>query len=309
MLLLLLAIPALLLLGRWAAQRRRHALVLLGGRLTATRPESLLLILAGMTLLAVGSAGPRWGRDWSQSAAPGRDVLVVLDLSWSMFAESPTRVHRAREALLDLADHLRQRGGHRVGLVGFAGSARVLCPLTHDLDHFRDVVENLDDLAPPPGLGSGTRIGVGLLAGLELLTSREQHDLLLLSDGDDPARDGEWRNGIRRARELNVPVHTLALGDSQRDHLIRTQSGWLTYQGKEVRTRLELASLQRIATETGGELLVAGTRNVALGAFYDRIAATATADSPESLPVYHQRQTWFLLPAFVLLLAGLWRST
>jgi Ca-activated chloride channel family protein len=310
MLWLLPGLVALGVLCRWAAARQRVALALLGGRLRDARRAPLGLLLAGLTLLLLGAAGPRWGRDWTQSAAPGRDVLVVLDGSWSMFAESPSRMHRARAALLDLATHLRTRGGTRVALIAFAGNPRVLCPLTHDLDHFREVVESLDDLAPPPGLGAGTRIGAALSAALELPGSRPERDILLLSDGDDPASDGEWRIiGIRAARDAGVPVHVIALGDSTREYLIRTPSGWLTHQDKEVRTRLKAAPLQRIASETQGEWLPAGTRTPDLPAFYERIARKATADSPDALPVYHPRQTWFLLPAFVFLLVALWRMT
>ena len=32
------------------------------------------IVWLGLVCLAAGMAGPRWGRDWSQSAAPGRDV-------------------------------------------------------------------------------------------------------------------------------------------------------------------------------------------------------------------------------------------
>ncbi|MFQ3650539.1 MAG: vWA domain-containing protein, partial [Gemmataceae bacterium] len=163
--------------------------------------------------------------------------------------------------------------------------------------------------APPPGLGTGTRIGAALLATLELPGCRPQRDVLLLSDGDDPARDGEWRNGIRAARDAQVSVHVIGIGEATRDSLIRTPQGWLTYQEKEVRTRLEAAALQRLANETRGEWLLAGSRSPDLASFYQRIVRQATADSPDALPVYHPRQTWFVLPAFVLLLVVLWRTT
>ena len=57
------------------------------------RPSRLrgLVLWLGLVCLALGMAGPRWGRDWSQSAAPGRDLVVVVDLSRSMFAEAPSR--------------------------------------------------------------------------------------------------------------------------------------------------------------------------------------------------------------------------
>src|SRR5262249_35433364 len=142
----------------------------------------------GMACLGLGMAGPQWGRDWSQSAAPGRDLVVVLDTSWSMFAEQPSRLERARTALGNLAAELRVRGGHRVALVVFAGKAQLACPVTHDLDHFAGVVGEIDLQAPDPDLvgGShGTRIGAALERALEAHDgpNPDARDLILLSDG------------------------------------------------------------------------------------------------------------------------------
>jgi Ca-activated chloride channel family protein len=304
----LAALPVLAIAGAWAWRRRQRALILFGGRFIPASSWRPFAVSTGLTLLALGMAGPRWGRDWSQSAAPGRDLIVVLDQSWSMFAEAPTRTSRAKDALIDLANALQRRGGHRVGLVAFAGTADVLCPLTHDLDHFRDVVGNLDDETPPPDLGSGTRLGNGIVAGLEALGGRAERDLLLISDGDDPELNGEWRIGIERARAEGVAVHCLAIGDTA-EHLIRAGGGWLTYQGKEVKTRLLIAPLHRISADTRGSLLNAGRRSAALGDFYDQLALRANDDSPDSLPVRQQRHGWFLLPAFLLLLFAAWRPS
>jgi Ca-activated chloride channel family protein len=305
------ALPLLSVLAWIAARRRRRALVALGGLalgavLLRRRPARLrgLVLWLGLVCLAVGMAGPRWGRDWGQSAAPGRDLVVAVDLSRSMFAEAPSRVERARTALLDLADTLSRRGGHRLALVAFAGKAQLRCPLTHDLDHFRDRVLAIDLAEPDADLGTGTRIGAGLTLAVEAHEgrSRAARDILLLSDGDDPARDGEWRVGIDRARAEGIPVHCVALGDADGLHRIPTGSGWLIHDGQEVKTRREDASLREIARRTGGEWIVAGTRPLPLGEQYLALAARAgDEESPEALPVYHQRQVWFLLPAFVLL--------
>src|SRR5262249_7994535 len=58
-------------------------------------------------------AGPRWGTDWTQAPAPGRDLVVVLDLSRSMLAEDvlPSRQERAKQALRELSFSLQRRGG------------------------------------------------------------------------------------------------------------------------------------------------------------------------------------------------------
>src|SRR5207248_5851262 len=127
-----------------------------------------LCLTLGLLAIVLGTAGPQWGRDWDQSAAPGRDLVVVLDCSRSMWAETPSRLERAKTALLDLCNEMKKHGGHRVALVVFAGSARLACPLTHDYDHFRESVEAVDtdapdpEIAPGPGAQSGTRIGAAL---------------------------------------------------------------------------------------------------------------------------------------------------
>src|SRR5262245_23267359 len=144
---LLAALPVLWVLGIRAWFRRRRALRRLGSglalRALTTPPRGVRALQAlcwssGLTTLIAGIAGPRWGADASQVATSGRDLVVVLDLSRSMLAEQPTRQERARRALFDLAESLQRRGGHRIALVVFAARAKLVCPLTHDYDHFRD---------------------------------------------------------------------------------------------------------------------------------------------------------------------------
>src|SRR5262249_29597515 len=162
----------------------------------------------GLAGLGVGMAGPQWGRDWSQAAAPGRDLVVALDCSRSMFAEAPSRWERARAALLDLARALERRGGRPVGPVLVPGRARPAAPLTHAYAHSRGPVPALApaalaaEWAPAAGEPSGTRIGLGLHQAVLAHDGRfpGARDILLLSDGDDPARDGEWQYGAAEAR-------------------------------------------------------------------------------------------------------------
>src|ERR1700687_904268 len=141
----LLAMPVLGVLAYLARRRRRRVLEQFGAAgwrnasLTAGgkgRGLRALCFLFGLLALGLASAGPQWGRDWNQTTAPGRDVVVVLDVSRSMMAEQPNRLSRASAALADLCDALKRRGGHRLALVVFAGPGRGVCPLTHDFGHF-----------------------------------------------------------------------------------------------------------------------------------------------------------------------------
>jgi Ca-activated chloride channel family protein len=320
---LLALLPVLLVLALWGARRRRGAMAGMGARAAL---DSVLAVrrwprwlrgacwVLGLPCLVVGVAGPQWGRDWGQSTAPGRDLVVVLDCSRSMLAETPSRLERAKVALLDLVNGLQKRGGHRVALVTFAGRARLACPLTHDYDHFRATVESVEvglpdpDLGPGPAETSGTRIGAALLLAAEAHDERfpGARDILLLSDGDDPARDGEWQAGVTGAKLKAIPVHVVGLGDPEEAHRIPTGDGPLRHGDEEVRTRLEEAPLREIAEATHGQYIPAQTRLLPLGDLYLDLIATQPQreESDDILPVYRQRYPWFLLPAFLLLLTA-----
>ncbi len=324
LLLLLALLPALALLALWARQRRRQALALLGMGPRGgaqRRPNRLLGLcwLLALLLLGVGSAGPQWGKEWDQ-AVSGRDLIVVLDCSRSMLAENPSRLRRARAALLDLSGELQKRGGHRLALVVFAGKARLACPLTHDYDHFRDALGSARDveslpfdpgLAPGPKDASGTRIGAALQVALEGRDPRYPGgcEILLLSDGDDPARDGEWEAGAAAARAVGIPVYTVGIGNPNPDEdeakLVINRAVQQGADGKPVLTRLEEEPLRQIARTTHGTYTAMQTRPLALGRLYlDWVGdKPAREDADDALPVYQSRYLWFLTPAFVLLCA------
>ncbi|HEY1376393.1 MAG TPA: VWA domain-containing protein [Gemmataceae bacterium] len=318
----LATLPALGLLALVARRRRRTRIAGLGppgviagqverppGRWRAAVGWTL-----GLALLATGAAGPHWGLGPPPPTAPGRDIVVVLDLSRSMLARDalPSRLGRAQDALREFADAVQARGGHRLALVAFAGQAAVVCPLTHDYDHFRAKVAALSADPPPPAVRatgpaavSGTRIGAGLRQAVELLDPqfRGAEEIVLVSDGDDPADDEEWRTGLAAAREAGVPVDTVGIGDPNGDSPIPTETGRLHYRGADVQTRLHEPPLREIAARTGGVYLPARTGPPALDAlFRDRIAPAPTREAiAGTLPQPVGRQALFFALALTFI--------
>ena len=295
----LAALPALGLLA-FASHRRRRTLIerlgppgVIAGQVE--RPAGLWRSAVGWTLglalLAVGAAGPHWGLGPPPPTAPGRDIVVVLDLSRSMLARDalPSRLGKAKEALREFADAVQARGGHRLALVAFAGQAAVVCPLTHDYDHFRAKVAALSADPPPPAVResgpaavSGTRIGAGLRRAVDLLDPQfhQAEEIILVTDGDDPAGDEEWRTGLAAAREAGVAVNVVGIGDPNADSPIPTETGLLTYHGAEVKTRLQELPLREIASRTGGVYLPARTGPLGLDSlFHDRIGLGPTREA------------------------------
>lgn len=326
--LLLLLIPFILtLLNRWT---NRPSTIFgerfLVARLMTGRPRSRLwsrlLMMASWTLLIVGIAGPRWGIGDDGGVAVGRDVVLVLDLSRSMLAADttnpPIRWQSAVTSARGLVAELRNRGGHRVGVIGFAARPVVLVPLTTDYDHIDAVIADLDAEFPPaqvrPGtdeVPSGTRIGAAMKAAVAAHDPRfpGSQDIILLSDGDDPANDREWEAGVTAARAANIPVHGIGIGDPERDSLIRIDGVPLEYPGADgmlvpVRTRLHEDRLREIATAARGEYLPARRSVPDLAEFFrTRIEPYPSRElSDDAVPQSRDRSSWFLIAGLLLLL-------
>jgi len=316
----LAVLPALLALALVARIRRRQALARLGPPFALAqlieqprRRWAPVLIGLALMLIVAGAAGPRWGIGAPPPVAPGRDIVVVLDLSRSMSARDalPSRLGKAKVALAELADAVQARGGHRLALVAFAARPQLVCPLTHDYEAFRTKLAALEADSPPATVRaadsvSGTRLGAALHVAVTALDPRDRgaQDILVMTDGDDPADDDEWRTGLADARAAGVPVHVVGIGDPNRESPIPTiQGGRLQFQGSEVRTRLHEEALREIARRSGGTYLPAHTNAPALVDFFrTAIAPGPTREAVEgTLPQPPGRQELFLAAALALL--------
>ncbi len=323
---LLLLIPLLGMLNRWAARRRKHAVAAIGrpaalaGQLTHPRPARRWLGLTytlAWVLLVLGIAGPRWGKSDEPGVAVGRDIVIVIDLSRSMLAEDMTdpkaksRWEGARAGALDLLGAIARRGGHRVGVVVFASRPKVVCPLTTDYKHAKAILEDINGAFPPveckagadPNIRSGTRFGSALVAAVETHDPRfvGSRDIFLISDGDDPEEyDNEWVGGKNAAHAASIPVHAVGVGSA-------TQPTAMTFGTEQVETQLQEKLLQQIAADTGGHYVAARTGTPRLGEFFhDRIEgqATRTIEGEDQVPQPKERYPWFLAPALLLFLLG-----
>ena len=269
--------------------------------------------------LVVALAGPQYGTE-PMPEAVGRDVVLVLDVSRSMWANDVggsaprERWQAAVAGAKSLVEALRAKGGTRVGVVIFAGRPKRLAPLTTDLDHVHEVLAKLDartapaDVRPEEGSASGTRIGAGLVAALAVHEAGLPgfRDIVLFTDGDDPADDREWQAGVTAARQAQVPIHVVALGDPARESpILRDGEPLQTVEGvrRPVQTRLHEEVTQAIAAEGRGLHVASGTEVPRLAGFVqDALEANPNRErADDTLP---QPRAWawlFLLAATALL--------
>jgi Ca-activated chloride channel family protein len=152
---------------------------LLEGR-TELRRRWPWLVLAGWLLGTLAMAGPTWEK-LPQPVLQKRDALVVvLDLSLSMYAEDvqPSRLQRARFKIIDI---LQRRHEGLTGLVVYSGDAHVVSPLTDDTATIANLVPAL---APDMMPAYGSDPVAGIEQALQLLRNAgfERGRILLLSD-------------------------------------------------------------------------------------------------------------------------------
>jgi len=234
-----------------------------GGERTVIRYVLFLLALA---CLVIAAARPMWGLRINDVARRGVDVIIAMDTSLSMDAEDvkPSRLRKARLEMNGLVDRL---SGDRVGLVAFAGTAFVQCPLTLDHSAAKMFLEIMDTgLIPRPG----TAIARAIETSVQAFRSRERKYkvLVLLTDGED--HEGDPLGAARAAAEEGVVIHTIGIGSAAGEPIpIRDEQGKVTGYKKDrggdvVTSRLDEETLRGIARATGGLYLRATSGEVEL---------------------------------------------
>ncbi len=268
------------------------------------------LLIGALTVAIVGLARPAWGVYYEEVQSEGVDVVVLLDVSRSMLAEDavPNRLGRAKIAIDKLVDRLDETGGHRVGLVAFAGTPTVRCPLTRDYAYVRETLSRTD---PKSASRGGTLIGDAVRRGLDLLSGEgdQWRALILLTDGED--QESFPVEAARRAADEGVAIYAIGIGDAADGAPIplRTPDGGITFvehEGERVVTRLDEETLLEMTRLTGGAYVPAGTRSIPLRRIYDQAVASRAgalhgATKEKRL---HERFHWAAALALLLAMAS-----
>jgi len=270
---------------------------------TVSRPRQIAkagLVLLAVAVLAVALWRPQGSPRLETVRQKGRDIVFLLDVSKSMLAKdlAPNRLERAK---LMIDDVLSMVKGDRVGLVAFAGTAALKCPLTHNVFAFRNQLRRLD-------VASVSRGGTNLGDAIRLATRRIFHgeegtykDLILITDGDD--QDSFPVEAAQEAVREGVRIFTVGLGSPEGV----TLSG-VEYRGRPVVSGLNEDLLREIAfTHPEGKYLPVRTGTGDLGELYRAAIATAEAreEASRETRIFEE---WYQAPVAIALalLAAEW---
>ncbi len=312
----LLACFGLILLFHFMQKRRQAALEKFAahqliGRLTQNisgrkRGYKNILLLLAVFFAFAALARPQYGFQWLDVKRKGIDLLFALDTSRSMLAEDikPNRLKRAHLAILDFVQQLE---GDRVGLIPFAGSAYLMCPLTLDYEAFSDSLASVTTDIIPRG---GTNIASVIDMAVETLNSTANHKILIIvTDGEN--LEGDAIKAAENGAKVGLTIYTVGVGTSQGELIpvgAENGKGFVKDQaGNFVTSRLDEKNLSALAEKTGGLYVPLGTGGEGLETIYQQklalIPKDELAERRQKIPV--ERFEWPLAAALFFLILEL----
>jgi Ca-activated chloride channel family protein len=172
-----------------------------------------------IALCIVALAGPRFAHDRTETQASGVDIMLVLDLSWSMMAldmgPPSERLSRIAIAQSVMGDFIQKRQNDRLGLIGFSAVPYLVCPLTLNHDW---LTQNLKRLHIGMIQELGTAIGDATAAAvkrLQVLKDSKSRIIILLTDGDNNKGDIDPLPASQLAASLRTKLYTIGIGQEK----------------------------------------------------------------------------------------------
>jgi Ca-activated chloride channel homolog len=266
------------------------------------------LYLAAVILLFAALAGPLVGFRWVEISRRGNEIVFAVDTSRSMLTPDvkPNRLARAKLAIDDFTARLE---GDAVGIVAFAGSAFLVCPITLDYAAFHESLGAIDTNTIPRG---GTNIASAIREAQVALRRRPGSDkiLILVTDGED--LEGSALAAAEAAkRQDGLKIFAVGVGTAggelipvppeQGGGFVKDETG--TY----VKSRLDESALKAIAAATGGFYVPLGTQGEGLETIAKSVLGTLTKHDLASRQqkVYVERYQWPLAASLAALLLSL----
>jgi Ca-activated chloride channel family protein len=265
---------ALLVVGYWWAQRRRHRAVMRFTNLdllekvapsgpTWRRHVPAALLGVALLLLTIGLAGPT-----AQTKVPRNraTVFLVIDVSLSMEATdvAPSRLAAAQDAASLFVQQIPPT--INLGLESFAGTPAILVPPTTNRD---DVIQQIRTLKLAESTATGEAIATAL-NGIDAFNASipggeggpPPARIVLMSDGKQTVGRDEFEVATQAAQK-HIPISTISFG---------TNYGSIVLPGSSQRIPVPVAddALSEVAQLSGGNFYPA-QNNLELHQVYDTL--------------------------------------
>ncbi|MBR7182735.1 MAG: VWA domain-containing protein [Alistipes sp.] len=261
------------------------------------KTKSALFILAFVATV-FAAARPQFGSKLQEQSSHGIEMMLVVDVSNSMLAEdfAPNRLDRTRYAIDKLFSSLEQ---DRVGLVVFAGEAKVQLPITTDYRMARSFAKRI---APSLVSVQGTEIGQAI--SLTTLSYSKNRDagrvMILITDGE--THDSSALDAAKRAAEMGIRIYAIGIGTPE-GAPVKVDGEFIKNEDDEmVVSRLNEELLQQITAATGGGYIRATNAAFGLDEIVSEINKIEEGElSTLRFEEYNEQFQWILAIAALLL--------
>tara|TARA_B100001175_G_scaffold209038_1_gene177450 strand:+ start:952 stop:1983 length:1032 start_codon:yes stop_codon:yes gene_type:complete len=234
--------------------------------------KNTLFVLA-ITFLIVGLSNPQVGTKMEEVKREGVDLMIAIDLSYSMMAQDikPNRLERAKQAISRLIDKLE---GDRIGLVVFAGEAYVQLPITTDYSAAKLFLSTVNTSIIPT---QGTKIGnaIDLCSKSFDKENAQSKAIIIITDGE--THDEEAIESAKKAKEEGIYIHTLGMGLTKGGPIpIYNKYGSTSEfrkdrEGNVIITKLNESMLEEIALAGEGTYIRANNSKSGLSSLFEEI--------------------------------------
>ena len=250
-----------------------------------------------LPILVIGAAGPSLERAELPVFEKSDALVIVLDLSQSMWATDtqPSRVRRARQKIMDILD---TRSEGVTGMVVFAGDAHVVTPLTDDA---RTIENLLSALSPDimPLQGSNATEALVLSAGLLETAGLANGSVLLITDGLPKFSVSDARDALGR---VNAELSILTVGSETGAPIPLPEGGFLRdSEDQIVIPAVDKELINRIATELSARTADTSVDDSDIQFLLSGNASNITADDA----LERKTDTWVDLGFWLAALAAL----
>lgn len=239
------------------------------------RTIKYILLSLSLIFAVVAAARPFWGYEILPFTSSGRDVLIALDTSKSMLSQDvpPSRLEHAKMFIKEL---IKSSKGDRFGIIAFAGSAFLECPLTEDKSSLFSMLSELNTTSIPVG---GTNIEKALKTAIKAFKAAQggYKAIILVTDGDE--LQGNSVLIIEQIKELKIPLIVVGIGDPNIPAFIqiKDEKGKDIFlkdaKGEPVKTKLNEKNLKELAEATNGLYVRSTAINNGLSEVESRINA------------------------------------
>ena len=262
------------------------------------------VLLLALTCIIIALVNPKMGTKMETVKRQGIDIVFAVDISKSMLAEdvAPNRLEKTKQIVSQI---INQLGNDRVGIVGYAGSAYPVLPMTTDYSIAKMYLQSMNTNMVS---SQGTAFNDAIQLAVDFFDVKDTSKLIvLISDGEDHG-DGV-DDAVEMAKEKGVRIITIGVGTEKGGPIpLRDDKGTIAsykkdQEGQTVITKLYPEVLKKIADNTKSKYIVGTTTKDVVEEIKKSLDKIEKSEfESQQIADFESQYQWFLALGFLLLL-------